>query len=135
MIKWSFVLNNVLNMLSSLHMILASVVVDADMTHLLVLRLVVVSHSFLVVILVIIIFIRVSVVLEPLSKFEDHFLLLFWLVVWIDQHVLVVVGHVKVLVKVFIKLVTNLEMYLFHLNSKLGVEMLQEWHKSVTSPN
>lgn len=77
MVEGSWILHDIPDVLGSLHVVLASVVVNADVTHLLVLTVVVVSHSHFVIILVVIVNVWVLIVLELLCQLEDDLLFLF----------------------------------------------------------
>ena len=124
MVERSLVLDDVSDVLCSLHVVLASVVVDADVTHLLVLTLIEVSHSHVVVILVVIVNVWVLVILELLGELENNLLFFDLVVVGVDQHVLVVVGHVEVLLDFLEVVVVDLKSHLLLLDGELGVQML-----------
>lgn len=49
-----------------------------------------------------------------------------------DQHVLVVIGHVEILIKLIIVVIIDLNPELFLLDGKLSIQMLQEWHEFIT---
>ena len=128
MIELSSVLDDVSDMLCSLHVVFAPVVVDADVTYLLVLTEVVVSHSLFIIILVVVIHIWVLIVLELLGQLKDDLLFLLIVVVGVDQHVLVVIGHVEVLFELLEVVIVNLQLHLLLLDCELSIQMLQERH-------
>ena len=91
-IEVSFILDNVLDVSGSLHIVLTSISVDTDMTHLLVCSLEVVFLSYIIVVLIIVVDIWVGVVLMSLCKLEDDLILLSSVfVVRVDQHKLIVI--------------------------------------------
>lgn len=115
-IQVSVVLHNVLYMLGSLHVVLAPVVIYANVGHLLVFSLVIILNSLLVIILVIVVDIWILVVLEFLCQLENYLILLgHILIVGVNEHVLVVVGHVEILLH-FLLLFCNCQHHFFFLN-------------------
>jgi amino acid transporter len=113
-------------MLRSLHVILAPVVITAHVRNLLVSLLKVILLSLIKVIFVLIFLILILVILMFFSNLEDDLmlevLLVVW-VVWIDDHELVVVGHVVVLVDLLL-LSLHHESHFLPLNQELRVLML-----------
>ena len=82
-----------------LHVVLASVILIADVRDLLVDCLSVVFSSLVVIIDIMVFFVSVLVVLEFLGNLEQDILLVFvMLIVWVDKHVLIIVGDVVILV-------------------------------------
>lgn len=126
-VEVSLILDNVFDVFSSLHVVLAAVLVNADMAHFLVLCLQVVLLAHVIIILIIVVNVRVGAVLVSLGKLENHLVLLgFIFVVWIDQHVLIVICHVEVLLHL-LGLSVYRKGHLFVLNCELRVLMLKEW--------
>ena len=125
--QWPLVVNDVSDVLGSLHVILASVCIDADVTDLLVCAVKIVFDSILIVVLIVVVHIRIWILVELLSKLEDNLVLLSDIfVVWIDKHVLVVISHVEVLVNLLLVL-GDCQDHAFLLDGELRVLVLQEW--------
>ena len=102
--------------LSPLHVVLASVVVMAHVRDLLVFGLPVVSLPLVEVVLILIVDIRVLIVLVLLSNLEDDLVLLCSvLIVWVNEHELIVISHVVVLVDHLI-LIDDIQGHFFFLN-------------------
>ena len=84
-------------------MVLASVVFIADMRDLLVDCFSVVFSSLVIIIDVVVFFVGILVVLVLLGDLEQNILLVFiMLVVWVDKHILVVIGDIVILVDYFL---------------------------------
>jgi len=115
---------NVFDMLCSFHVILASVRVNANMTHFFIFFFKIIFLSYVIVILVIIINVGVWIVLMPLSQLKNYVVLfLYAIIVWIYQHILIIISHIKVLIY-FLVNCRLFKDYLFFLNRKLGVLVL-----------
>ena len=88
----------------------------AHVRDLLVFGLPVVSLSLVEVVLVLIVDIRILIVLVLLSNLEDDLVLLCSvLIVWVNEHELIVISHVVVLVDHLI-LIDDIQGYFFFLN-------------------
>lgn len=115
-------------MFGSLHVILGSVVLIANVRDLLVLGNSIVFSSLIIVIDVVIFFICVLVVLMLLGDLEYNVtLLLKAIVVWINEHVLVIIGDVVELLNFLLIVGSLVKDNLFFLNKELRILMLQEW--------
>lgn len=106
-------------------MVLAVVVVYADVTYFLVNVIIEIPLSDVVIVLIAVVNVGIGVVLEPLGQLHDGFLLLvFVVVVRVNQHVLIVVRNVEVLIDLNVELSWILD--LLHLDDELRVEVLQK---------
>ena len=132
--EWLWVLDDFSQVIGALHVTLAAVVVVANMRNLFVCSVVVVILSLLEIIHVLIVFIvRVDVVRVLFCNLEnDLILLLQVLVVGINEHELVIIGHVVVLIYL-LALVNNVELHLLFLDDELRVLVNQEWRQGVVS--
>jgi len=132
--KWLWVLDDFSQVVSALHVTLAAVVVVAHMRDLFVCSVVVVILSLLEIIHVLIVFIVcVDVVRVLFCNLEnDLILLLQVLVVGINKHELVIIGHVVVLIHL-LALVNNVELHFLLLDDELWVLVNQEWRQGVVS--
>jgi len=135
-VERSWIVKNHSQMLGSLHVVLASVTVTADVGNLLVFLLEVVLLSLVEVILVLVVFIRILVILMFFGKLENY--LMFQIchvvgIVWINDHELIIIGHVVVLFDLFLSTVHD-DFNLLLLDQELWVLMLKEWRKVLVFP-
>ena len=130
--EWLWVLDDLPQVISTLHMTLASIVVMANMCNLFVCPIMVVILSLLEIIHVFIVFvININVVRVLFCNLEnDLILLLQILIVGINKHELVVISHVIVLINL-LALVNNVELHLLLLNDELWVLVNIEWRQGV----
>jgi hypothetical protein len=113
--------------LSTLHVVFAPVVVVANVRDLFVDRTPVVSLSLVVVILITVVLVWVLVVLVLPGDLEDHLVLLFLVqVIGVDQLELGVVANVVILLDLLI-LLDDVQGDRFLLDQELWVLMLQKW--------
>ena len=120
--------------LGTLHVVLASVVVVANVRDLLVDRAPVVPLSLVVVVLVAVVLIWVLVVLVLPSDLENNLVLLLLVqVIWINQLELRVMTDVVELFNLLV-FVNNIQINGFLLDQELRVLMLEEWRKVLVLP-
>jgi hypothetical protein len=123
-----------LQVLSTLHVVFAPVVVVANVRDLLVDRAPVVSLSLVVVVLVAVVLVWVLVVLVLPGDLEDHLVLLFLVqVVGVDQLELGVVAYVVILLDLLI-LFDDIQGDRLLLDQELWVLMLQKWRQVLMPP-
>ena len=114
-------------MLRSFIMVLRPIFVSADVGDLLIICLPVVLLSLVEVVLVLVIDVWVLVVLVLLSQLKDYLVLLrIVLIIWVNEHILVIIRHIKVLINLFF-LLDDAQNDLLFLNQELRVLMLQKW--------
>lgn len=120
--------------LGTLHVVLASVVVVANVRDLLVDRAPVVPLSLVVVVLVAVVLIWVLIVLVLPSDLENNLVLLLLVqVIWINQLELRVMTDVVELFNLLV-FVNNIQINGFLLDQELRVLMLEEWRKVLVLP-
>lgn len=128
------ILQNHPQVLSTLHVVLAPVVVVADVRDLLVNSAPVVSLPLVIVVLVAVVFVWVLVVLVLFGDLEDYLILLLLIqVVWVDELELRVVANVIELLHLLV-FVDNVKRNGFFLDQELRVLMLKEWGKVLVLP-
>ena len=126
-VQWPWILNNLSEMLRSFIMVLRPIFVSADVGDLLIICLPVVLLSLVEVVLVLVIDVWVLVVLVLLSQLKDYLVLLrIVLIIWVNEHILVIIRHIKVLINLFF-LLDDAQNDLLFLNQELRVLMLQKW--------
>lgn len=132
--QWTWVLKDHSQVLSALHVVLASVVIVANVRDLLVDCAPVVPLSLIIVVLVAVVLIWVLVVLVLLGDLENNLVLLFLVqVVWINQLELGVMADVIELLN-FLVFVDNIQINGFLLDQELRVLMLKEWREVLVLP-
>ena len=123
-------------MLGSFHMIFASVVVTADVRYLFVSLLEVVLLPLVEVVLVVVVLVGTLVVLMLPSNLENN--LFFQIshvvrIVWINEHELIIMGHVVILIDFFLFSVHD-DLDLVPLNKELRMLVLVEGRQVLMLP-
>lgn len=109
-------------------MILAPIVFATDVGDLLVLGDTVVLSPLVIIIDVMVLVIRVLVVLVILGNLEYDVTLLFEIIiVWIDKHILVIIGNIVKLLYLLLVIASFVNDYHLLLNQELWVLMFIEW--------
>jgi len=115
-------------MACSLDVVLASIIFITNVRYFLINGASVIFSSLVIVINIVIFVILIFIILESLCNLEENILfVLIMFIVWVYEHVLVVICDVIVLVDMFFICSSLVNKNLFFLDNKLRILVLQEW--------